>query len=114
MLAHQQANFARLKGEDLLFDTAGEIPREDKQGDKQQHGCDQDIHHLADGNGIEIAGEIAHGDDAHHLSGIVENRRFAAQRNPQTAFTDSGDIFALQHFSVVAADQGGPHTIFKG
>ncbi|MMZ66129.1 hypothetical protein D1872_286000 [compost metagenome] len=82
LLAHQQANFARLERKDLLFYTAGEIPREDKQGDKQQHGRDQDIHHFADGNGIEIAGEIAYRDDAHDLSGIVENRCFAAQRNP--------------------------------
>jgi hypothetical protein len=52
---------------------AGKEPGEDKQGDQQQHGGNQNIDHFTDGNGVEVAGEIAHGNNAHHLSGIVED-----------------------------------------
>ena len=78
LLAHQQADLARLKGEDLLLDAAGKEPGEDKESDQQQHGGNQDIDHFTDGNGIKVAGEIAYRNDADHLSGSVEDRGFTA------------------------------------
>ena len=78
LLAYQQANFARFQRKNLFFNTAGKIPGEDKQGDQQQNGGDKNIHHLLHGNAVEIAGQIANGDDADHPSVIIDNGRFTA------------------------------------
>ena len=85
LLAHQQPY--------LLFNTAGEEPREDEQRQQQQDGGNQDIHHLVDGYAVEVAGEIADGDNPYHLTLIIKNRRFAAQRNAQPALANSGGAF---------------------
>ena len=78
LLTHQQPYLARFQGENLLFNTAGEEPREDEQRQQQQDGGNQDIHHLVDGDAVEIAGEVADGDNAYHLALVIKNRGFAA------------------------------------
>ncbi len=53
-------------------------PREHEQGNEQQNGSEQNIDGFTDGNGVEVAGEVAHGDNPHHLTVIAEDRCFAA------------------------------------
>ena len=78
LLAHQQADFTRLQRENLLLNAAGKKPREHEQGNEQQNGSEQNIDGFTDGNGVEVAGEVAHGDNPHHLTVIAEDRCFAA------------------------------------
>ena len=113
LLTYQQADFSRFEGEDLLLYTVGKEPGEDKEGQKQQHGGNQDIDHFTDGNGIQVAGEIAHGNNANHLPGIVEDRGFTAQRNTQSAFTDGCRAFPLQDGLIVATNQRRAHSVGK-
>ena len=97
LLTHQQADFARLQRENLLFNAAGEVPGEDKQCDKQQHRGDEDVDDFFQRDAVEIAGEIADGDNTDHPAGVIENRRFAAQGNTEPPFTDSGRALPLEH-----------------
>ncbi len=113
LLAHQQADFPWLQGEDLLLNTAGKEPGEDKERNQQQHGGQQDIDHFADGNGIKVAGEITHRDNPHHLPRIVEDGRFAAQRNTQPPFADGGGAFSLQDLLIVSTDKRLTHSVGK-
>ena len=105
LLTHQQADFARLQRENLLFNAAGEVPGEDKQCDKQQHRGDEDVDDFFQRDAVEIAGEIADGDNTDHPAGVIENRRFAAQGNTEPPFTDSGRALPLEHRLVIAANQ---------
>ena len=111
LLAHQQADLARLEGEDLLLNTAGKEPGEDKESNQQQHRGNQDIDHFTDGNGVQVAGEIADRNNADHLSGSVEDGGLTAQRNTQPAFADGGGAFTLQYGFVVTAYQRGAHSV---
>ena len=74
-----------------------------RTGHEQQNGSEQNIDGFTDGNGVEVAGEIAHGDNAHHLA-VPLNMGLccAAKPSPQT----SGEWwwwFPLQHLLVIAA-----------
>ena len=105
LLSHQQAYLPRLERKNLLFDAAGKVPGEDKQGDEQQNGGDKNIDHFGQGNAVEIAGEVADGDNADHPPLVIDDRRFAAQRDPKSAFANGGNGFSLQYRLVVAANQ---------
>ena len=105
LLAHQQADFPRLQRENLLLNAAGEVPGEDKQRNQQQHRGDKDIDDFFQRDAVEIAGEVADGNNTDDPARIVENRRFAAQGNPQSPFADGGGAFPLQHRLVIAANQ---------
>ncbi len=83
LLANQQANFPRLERKNLLLDAAGKVPGEDKQGDEQQDGGDKNIDHFSQSNAVEIAGEVADGDNTDHSPCVINDGRFAAQRTPR-------------------------------
>ena len=107
LLANQQANFPRLERKNLLLDTAGKVPGEDKQGDEQQDGGDKNIDHFSQSNAVEIAD----GDNTDHTPCVINDGRFAAQRDPEAAFANGGDGFPFQYRLVVAADQSGANPL---
>ena len=89
----------------MFLNAAGEVPGEDKQRDKQQHRGDEDIDDFCQRNAVEIAGEIADGDNANDPTRVIENGRFAAQGNTESSFADGGRAFPLKYRLVIAANQ---------
>ncbi len=93
LLANQQANFPRLERKICFLMLRVKYQEKINRGDEQQDGGDKNIDHFSQSNAVEIAGEVADGDNTDHTPCVINDGRFAAQRDPEAAFANGGDGF---------------------
>lgn len=107
LLANQQANFPRLERKICFLMLRVKYREKINRAMSSRTAAIKNIDHFSQSNAVEIAGEVADGDNTDHTPCVINDGRFAAQRDPEAAFANRGDGFSFQYRLVVAADQSG-------